>query len=202
MLTSILSQFITFFSFLDIDIAELIRVIAENCPDETIAAFIMTYGVFIVAIILVVVVLVKTIKKMGINEHSTEAEIHEFKTEISAAIASITRSAAATATEQAKVSNDIKNEIRANNDATMQLLISFGLANGMSYTDINNTITKAKNIYAASSELYSELEQEVEKKKQTQQEEYSKIEAELKAKAEAETKAKEQYKEDLASIKI
>lgn len=199
---SIFYQFLTYFTFLDLDIAELIRVIAENCPDETVAAFIMTYGVFIVAIVLIIVVLVKTIKKMGINKNSSDAEILAFKSEVSTAIKTITASASKTAVDNANVTSEIKNEIRANNDTTMQLLISLCLAMGMNYTDINNTITKAKNIYAASAEQYKALENEVSSKL----EEEIKVRAEQEARALEEEKAKAvanaQYKEDLAAIKI
>jgi hypothetical protein len=56
----------------------------------------------------------------------------------------------------------------------MQLLIAFGLANGMAYTDIQNIIAKSKEIYNISSEQYEQLENQVQDKiaeeKQEQQE--------------------------------
>lgn len=180
------------------DIAELIRVLAENCPNETAAAFIATYGVFIVAIVLIVVVLVRSIKNTGSIKDLSDKEIHELKT----AVELITDNASKTAVDNAKATEEIKNEIRANNDATMQLLIAFGLANNMSYTDITNTIEKAKGIYGASVGQYNALSQAVQEKIA----EEAKAEIETKVKEEAEQKAKaeakEQFKEDLAAIKI
>lgn len=180
------------------DIAELIKVLAENCPNETVAVFIATYGVFIAAIVFIVIALVKTIGKTCSIKDLSDKEMTEMKT----AIKIITDNAAKTATDNAKVSEEIKNEIRANNDASMQLLIAFGLANGMNYTDIQNIIEKSKSVYNVSVEQYNALDQAV---KDKIAENEAKIQTELAAKIEQEAKiqeAKAQYKADLAAIKI
>lgn len=191
------------------DIAELIRVLAENCPNETVAVFIATYGVFIVAIILIVVVLVRTIGKTGSFKDMSDKEIKEMK----AAIALITDNASKVAVDNAKVTDEIKSEIRANNDVTMQLMISFGLALGVNYTDITNIIEKSKSVYDASIGQYNALDQAVKDKiiedevKAAEIEKAAAIvkaqeEAKLKAEQEAKAQVDAQYKADLAAIKI
>lgn len=172
---------------MNFNLGELIRVIAENCPNEAVGLFIGTYGVFIVAVIMILIVLIRFIKKTSIKGNATDAEIQAVKE----AIAIITNQAANIATDNANVSNDIKEEIKANNDTTMQLLIAMALASGMNYTDILNTIKKATNIYNASAQQYQALQNEVE----------AMIEKEQQEQAEAE-QAKAKANEDLASIKI
>lgn len=169
------------------DIAKIIQVLAENCPNETVAAFIMTYGVFLIALLLVVVAIVKAIKKINGNKNASDEAITEAKERIEI----IANNAATVAINQSKATEDIKNEIRANNDATMQLLISFGLALGVSYTDIQNTIAKSKEIYNVSTEQYKALEEQVQ----------DKIAEEAKAEQEAE-EAKAKYVDSLINIQI
>lgn len=172
---------------MNFDLGELIRVIAENCPNEAVGLFIGTYGVFIIAILMVVILLIRFAKKTSIKGGATDAEIKELKQ----AIAIITNQASNIAVDNANVSNEIKEEIKANNDTTMQLLIAMALSSGMNYTDILNTIKKATNIYNASAQQYQALQEEVQ----------SKIEEEQQAQAEAE-QAKAKANQDLASIKI
>ena len=169
------------------DIAKIIQVLAENCPNETVAAFIMTYGVFIIALLLIILTIAKTFKKINLNKDSSDEAITEAKEQIKI----IANNAATVAINQSKATEDIKNEIRANNDATMQLLIAFGLANGMAYTDIQNIINKSKEIYNVSSEQYNALENQVQ----------DKIAEEEKAKQEAE-EAKIKYVDSLINIQI
>lgn len=176
------------------DIGELIRVLVENCPNETVALFISTYGVFIIALILIVIVLVKSIKKTGSFKDMSSSEIAMMKN----AINLITDNAAKVAVDNQKTSQEIKDEIKANNDTMMQLLISFGIANGMSYTDIINTIDKAKNIYGTSKEQYSLLENEAKNKV----EEEAKKEAEARANEEAMLAKKAQEEKITAKAKI
>lgn len=176
------------------DIGELIRVLVENCPNETVALFISTYGVFIVAIILIVVVLVRSIKKTGSFKDLSASELALMKN----AINIITDNAAKTAVDNQKVTQEIKDEIRTNNDAVMQLLISFGIANGMSYTDITNTINKAKGIYDTSKDQYALLENEAKKKVDDE----AKAEAEAKANEEALLAKKILEEKNLAKAKI
>ena len=172
---------------MNFDLGELIRVITENCPNEAVGLFIGTYGVFIVAVLMILIVLIRFIKKTSIKGSATDAEIQAVKE----AVAIITNQAANIATNNANVSNDIKEEIKENNDTTMQLLIAMALSSGMNYTDILNTIKKATNIYNASAQQYQALQEEVQ----------AKIEEEQQAQAEAE-QAKAKANEDLASIKI
>lgn len=172
---------------MNFDLGELIRVIAENCPNEAVGLFIGTYGVFIVAVLMIFIVLIRFIKKTSIKGNATDAEIQAVKE----AVAIITNQAANIATDNANVSNDIKEEIKANNDTTLQLLIAMALSSGMNFTDILNIIKKATNIYNASAQQYQALQNEVE----------AKIEEEQQAQAEAE-QAKAKAKEDLAAIKI
>lgn len=141
-------------------IGEIIKVLVENCPNETVAAFIATYGVFIIAIIMIVIVLVRSIKRTGSLKDMSTSEINQMKQ----AINLITNNAAQIAVDNQKVSNEIKEEIRANNDAMMQLMISFGIASGMNYTDIMNTVNKAKKVYNVSKEQYAALEKEAKDK--------------------------------------
>ena len=169
------------------DIAKIIQVLAENCPNETVAAFILTYGVFIVALLLIILTIAKTFKKISLNKDSADAELKSMQESIDI----IAKDAASVAINQSKATEDIKNEIKANNDATMQLLISFGLALGVSYTDIQNTIEKSKKIYNVSTEQYKALENQVREK----------MEEEAKANAEAE-EAKIKYVDSLINIQI
>lgn len=152
------------------DIAKIIQVLAENCPNETVAAFIMTYGVFIIALLLIILTIAKTFKKISLNKDSADAELKAMQESINI----IADNAATVAINQSNTTEEIKNEIRANNDTTMQLLIAFGLANGMAYTDIQNIIAKSKEMYNISSEQYEQLENQVQDKiaeeKQEQQE--------------------------------
>lgn len=180
------------------DIAKIIKVLVENCPNETVAAFIATYGVFLIALLLVVVAIVKAIKKINGNKNASDVEIKAIKDEARTEINAIKKDAALVATNQSKVTEEIKNEIRANNDATMQLLISFGLALGVSYTDIQNTIAKAKDIYNVSTEQYRALEQSVQDKLAEE------VKAEQEAIEEAKLKAEEsaKYVDGLVAIKI
>ena len=169
------------------DIAKIIQVLSENCPNETVAAFIMTYGVFIVALLLIILTIAKTFKKISINKDNADEELKAMKETIK----SIATDSATVAINQSNATEDIKNEIRANNDATMQLLIAFGLANGMNYTDIQNIIEKSKAIYNVSSEQYKALESQVQ----------DKIAEEEKANQEAE-EAKTNYIDSLINIQI
>lgn len=176
-------------------ISEIIKVLVEHCPNEAVAAFIATYGVFLIALLLIVIAIVKAIKKINGNKNASDEEIKAIKDEARTEINAIKKDAALVATNQSKVTEEIKNEIRANNDTTMQLLISFGLALGVSYTDIQNTITKAKNIYDVSKEQYNALEEEVKNKVESEALEQAKIEEELKQAAVAKVEA-------LTSLKI
>ena len=172
---------------MNFDLGELIRVIAENCPNEAVGLFIGTYGVFIVGLLLLAVVLIREIKKTSVKGVKTDNEINETKK----AVEILASQMAKIAVDNANVSNDIKEEIKENNDTTMQLLIAMALSSGMNYTDILNTIKKATNIYNASAQQYQALQEEVQ----------AKIEEEQQAQAEAE-QAKAKANEDLASIKI
>lgn len=169
------------------DLAKLIQVLAENAPSEAVGIFITTYGAFIVAFVMILIVLVRFIKKTSVNGTATDAEIQALKDSIKV----ITEQSSKIAVDNANVSTEIKEEIKANNDTTMQLFIALGLASGMNYTDITNIINKSKTIYNASLEQYNALQKEVESK-QTK-------EAEAQAQAQAEAQAVNQ---DLASIKI
>jgi hypothetical protein len=172
---------------MNFDLGELIRVIAENCPNEAVGIFIGTYGVFIVALLMVVILLIRFAKKTSLKGSATDSDIAELKS----ALGIVTNQASTIAVDNANVTNSIKDEIRANNDTTMQLLIAMALASGMNYTDITNVISKASNIYNASESQYNALMNEAK----------AKVEEEnKKAQEEAETKA--QVNEDLASIKI
>lgn len=142
------------------DIGNLLRVLIENCPNEAAATFLATWGVFIITIILIVIVLVRFIKKTSVDKDSSEKELKVLK----ASVEAITIQASKIAVDNANVTDSIKNEIKANNDVTMQLLISFGLAAGMQYTDIQNIIEKSKTVYNASVEAYDALNKEVEEK--------------------------------------
>lgn len=142
------------------DIGNLLRVLIENCPNEAAATFIATWGIFIITFILIIIVLVRYIKKTSVDKDSSDKEIKILKT----AVEVINNQAAKIAVDNANVTDSIKNEIKANNDVTMQLLISFGLASGMQYTDIQNIIEKSKAVYSASIEAYEGLNKEVEEK--------------------------------------
>lgn len=173
------------------DIGELIRVLAENCPNEAVGLFITTYGVFIIAFILIVIVLVRAVKRTGSIKDLSDKEIKELKE----AISIITENAAKVALDNTNTTSEIKEEIRANNDTLMQLIIAFGIANGMNYTDIKNTIDKAKSVYTVSSEQYKILEQEA----------TVKMEESIKQQKQEELEAKtlaEKHKHELASVKI
>lgn len=176
---------------MNMNIGEIIKVLVEHCPNEAVAAFIATYGVFIIAIILIVVVLVRSIKKTGSFKDLSTAEIDQLKKTVKL----ITDNAAQIAVDNQKVSNEIKDEIRANNDSMMQLMISFGIANGMNYTDIMNIVNKAKDVYNVSKEQYNALEQEAKNKVESEALEQAKIEEELKQAAVAKVEA-------LTSLKI
>lgn len=176
---------------MNMNIGEIIKVLVEHCPNEAVAAFIATYGVFIIAIILIVVVLVRSIKKTGSFKDLSTTEIDQLKKTVKL----ITDNAAQIAVDNQKVSNEIKDEIRANNDSMMQLMISFGIANGMNYTDIMNIVNKAKDVYNVSKEQYNALEQEAKNKVESEALEQAKIEEELKQAAVAKVEA-------LASLKI
>lgn len=173
------------------DLSKLIEVLAEHAPNEAVGLFITTYGVFILTFILIIIVLVRFFKKASLNKEVSEQEIQLLKNEI----AMITKQAADISINNTNVSQEIKDEIRANNDATMQLLIAMGITSGMNYTDITNVIEKATAIYKVSKEQYEALENEAS----------TKADEELKAKADEEAKAKEkedQLNNDLASIII
>ena len=172
---------------MNFDLGELIRVIAENCPNEAVGIFIGTYGVFIVGLLLLSVVLIREIKKTSVKGVKTDNEINTTKK----AVEILTSQMAQIAVDNANVTTAIKDEIRANNDTTMQLLIAMALASGMNYTDITNVISKASNIYNASESQYKALMEEAK----------AKVEEENK-KAQEEAEEKAQVKEDLASIKI
>lgn len=172
---------------MDFNLAKLIEVLAEHAPNEAVGLFIATYGVFIIAFILIVVVLVRFIKKTGNNKTATEKEVEILKESIKA----ITEQAAGISLNNANVSQEIKDEIKANNDATMQLLIAMAITSGMNYTDIANVIDKAKSIYSVASDQYDALQQEA----------TAKVEEKEQAEAVAQAQ-KEQLKADLASIKI
>lgn len=173
------------------DIGELIRVLAENCPNEAVGLFIATYGVFIVAFVLIVIVLVRAVKRTGFIKDLSDKEIKELKE----AIGIITDSAAKNALDNANTTSEIKEEIRANNDTLLQLVIAFGIANGMNYTDIKNTIDRAKSVYTVSNEQYKILEQEAS----------ARVEESIKKQEQEELEAKalaEEHKRELASVKI
>lgn len=169
------------------DLGKLIEVLAENAPNEAVGLFIATYGVFIVAFALMLVLLIRFIKKTANKEQVSDAEIKQLKN----ALKIVTEQAATIAVDNAKVSDEIKNEIKANNDVTMQLMIAMAINSGMNYTDICNTIEKATSIYEASKEQYNALVDE------------ANVKAEQEAQAQAEAQAQvEQLNNDLASIKI
>ena len=172
---------------MNFDLGELIRVIAENCPNEAVGIFIGTYGVFIVALLMVVILLIRFAKKTSIKGSATDSDIAELKS----ALGIVTNQASVIAVDNANVTTAIKDEIRANNDTTMQLLIAMALASGMNYTDIINVTSKASKIYNASESQYKALMEEAK----------AKVEEENK-KAQEEAEEKAQVKEDLASIKI
>lgn len=169
-----------FFSF---DLQKLIQVMAENCPNETLATFILTYGVFLVAAIIILGLVIRLFKKANTNEQDT-AKLEQ-------SIKLITEQASKIAVDNLKANNDIKEEIKANNDTTMQLFIALGMQMGMSYTDITNIITASKEVYAVSKEQYEALEEQAEKKAQELEEQKALDEAKMQAK-----------KDDLAAIKL
>lgn len=169
------------------DLGKLIEVLAENAPNEAVGLFIATYGVFIAAFALMLVLLIRFIKKTANKEQVSDAEIKQLKN----ALNIVTEQAATIAVDNAKVSDEIKNEIKANNDVTMQLMIAMAINSGMNYTDICNTIEKATSIYETSKEQYNALVDE------------ANVKAEQEAQAQAEAQAQvEQLNNDLASIKI
>ena len=158
------------------NISEIIKVLVENCPNEAIALFLSTYGVFIIAIVMIVITLVKAIKKTGSFKDLSTSELNKMKK----AIELITDNAAQVAVDNQNATNEIKEEIRANNDSMMQLMISVGMANGMSYTDIMNIINKAKDVYEVSKNQYNELENEVKNRVAIENEEKVRLAAEQK----------------------
>lgn len=163
------------------DIGELLRVLVENCPNEAVGLFFATYGTFIITFILIVVVLIRFIKKTGLNEKGTDNRIANLADTLSLII----NNATDTALENAKVSGEIKDEIKANNNTVLQLLIAFGIANGMSYTDIKNIIDSSRSIYESSKKQYDALleeadDRELEAKKKNEQAEQEIKDAALK----------------------
>lgn len=172
---------------MNFNLQKLIQVMAENCPNETLAMFIATYGVFFITAIIILVLVIRLAKKNNANANDTN--------KCSIAIEEVKNQASKIAVDNLASSNAIKEEIKANNDTTMQLFIALAMQMGMSYTDITNIITKSKEVYAVSKEQYEALEQQA----QTKLEEQEKANAEALAKANAE---KEAYNNDLASIKL